>query len=141
MKISDEGVEFIKRWEGLSLVAYKDAAGFWTIGYGHLLRDWVPPIDAEMADAYLREDLKTAEKDVTLGVKVPINQRQFDALVSFTFNVGGGAFRDSTLLKWINEERSDAEIPKQFVRWINAGGNPILGLARRRVAEAGLFLS
>jgi lysozyme len=145
MKISQNGINLIKRFEGCELQPYKDAADLWTVGIGHLIKDgeWEKfknGITKQQAEDLLRKDLNWAEKAVNKYIKVDINQNQFDALVSFVFNLGAKNFFDSTLLKWINEPKDVSEIPKQFVRWNRAAGKPLLGLARRRVAEAELYL-
>jgi GH24 family phage-related lysozyme (muramidase) len=145
MEINQNGIDLIKKFEGLSLKPYKDAAQLWTIGYGHLIKGgeyekFKDGITQQEAEELLKEDMAWAERAVNKYVKVDINQNQFDALVCLVFNIGAKAFFDSTLLKWINKPKDVAEIPKQFVRWIRAGGKPLLGLARRRVAESELFL-
>lgn len=145
MKISKTGIDLIKRWEGCELEPYKDAADLWTIGIGHLIKggEWEKYKDGitqQEADDLLRQDIQWAENAVNKYVKIDINQNQFDALCSLVFNIGSQAFFTSTLLKWINEPQDIAEIPKQWVRWNRAGGRPLLGLARRRVSEAELYL-
>src|SRR6478672_1366477 len=100
MNVSEEGITLIKRFEGLSLSAYQDSVGVWTIGYGHTKN--VNPgdeLEEHEADFYLRQDLEGAEKCVNACVKGAITQGQFDALVSFAFNLGCGQLRKSTLLK------------------------------------------
>ncbi|MFG6076976.1 lysozyme [Erwinia sp. OPT-41] len=141
MKISNRGIELIKRFEGLQLTAYRCSAGVLTIGYGHT-RGVKPgdTITGRQADAYLREDLQVAELVVNTNVRVKMTQGQFDALVSFVFNVGAGNFVRSTLLKKMNAG-DYAGAAEQFGRWINADGKPLAGLRRRRDAERELFLS
>ena len=141
MTTSKNGIEFIKRHEGLRLKAYQDAAGVWTIGYGST--GGVRPgdvINEAQAEALLREDIRTAEREVNRH-KLNINQNQFDALVSFTFNVGSGNFRSSTLLKRIKENPNHPDIKKQFGRWIYAGGKRLPGLVKRRAEEAKLYFN
>jgi len=139
MQISDAGLELIKRWEGLRLQSYRDAVGVWTIGYGHTHTagpgQWISP---EKAEDLLRRDVAWAERAVRDFVRVPLAQNQFDALVSFVFNVGTGAFQRSTLLRLLNRGRYGA-VRAQLMRWINAGGRPLRGLVRRREAEADMF--
>ncbi len=101
MKLSVNGMNHIKNWEGLRLKAYKCPAGVWTIGYGHTGPDVKPggTITQAQADALLDKDTDDAESAVNTLVKVPLSQNQFDALVSFVFNTGIGSFKNSTLLR------------------------------------------
>lgn len=141
MTTSQNGIELIKRHEGLRLGAYLDAAGVWTIGYGST--GGVRPGDViteAQAEALLREDIRTAEREVGRH-KLNINQNQFDALVSFTFNVGSGNFRSSTLLKRIKENPDHPDIANQFRRWVYGGGKVLPGLIKRRAEEAKLYFS
>lgn len=140
MKTSDHGVRFIQRFEGLRLEAYRCSAGVPTIGYGHTLGvKMSDKITQVQADAFLREDLEPCERAVDDLVKVPLTQNQADALHSFVFNLGRGAFASSTLLKCLN--RSDYEgAAGQFERWCKAGGKLLPGLLKRRHAEAAMFL-
>ncbi len=137
--LSQNGLNLIKGFEGLRLSAYQDSAGVWTIGYGHT--GGVRPgqrISQAQAEQYLRSDVRWAEQAVRDNVKVPLSQNQFDALVSFTFNVGAGALKDSTLLKKLNAG-DYAGAQAEFGRWVNAGGQRLEGLVRRRAEEAQLF--
>lgn len=140
-KISDKGINLIKRFEGCSLSAYKCPANVWTIGYGHTGADVTQGkrISQEEAERLLRQDLTVHCNNVSKLVKVPLNQNQFDALVSFEFNVGYGNFSKSTLLKLLNEKKYK-EASEQFGRWKYAGGKVLAGLAKRREAEKELFL-
>lgn len=144
MKTSDHGVAFIKRWEGVKLKAYLCPANVWTIGVGHTAAMGDPKpvsgmkITEAEADAILRRDLGSIESDVEKAVTVRLNQRQFDTLVSFVFNVGIGAFRKSTLLKKLNASRYD-EVPSELMKWTRAGGRVVQGLVNRRKAEADLW--
>jgi lysozyme len=140
MTTSRRGMQLIKGFEGLKLESYKCPAGVWTIGYGHT--KGVKPnvvIDQMRAEDLLIEDIAPIERMLN---KLGINFRQecFDALVSWNFNLGEGAFRNSTLLKKIVADAPDEEITDQIVKWVNAGGKPLVGLKRRRVAEANMFL-
>ena len=139
MKISQEGVNLIKHFEGCRLEAYKCPAGVWTIGYGHTkgVKEG-DAIEQEAAEAFLIEDLEAFEQAVARLVKVPLTQQQFDALVSFTFNLGAGNLAASTLLRKLNNYQY-AEVPEQMMRWVRAGGQVLDGLVRRRAAEAALF--
>lgn len=137
---STKGIELIKRFEGLRLNSYQDSAGVWTIGYGHTYRvkeDML--ITDELAISYLKSDLLDAEKGVNRLVKSVINQNQFDALVSFTFNLGVGNFSCSTLLKKINKNPNEPTIEKEFMKWVYANKKKLDGLIRRRKAEATLY--
>ncbi|NMA65369.1 MAG: lysozyme [Clostridiaceae bacterium] len=141
MKTSQNGINFIKRHEGLRLKAYQDVAGVWTIGYGSTggVREG-DTINEVQAETLLSEDLRTAEREVNRH-KLNINQNQFDALVSFAFNIGTGAFRNSTLLKRIKIDVNHPDIPNQFNRWIYGGGKVLPGLVRRRNEEAKLYFT
>jgi lysozyme len=117
MKTSQQGVELIRDREGCRTLAYQDTVGVWTIGVGHTVG--VTEGDRcteEMARDWLAEDLQWAEAAVNNGVTVPLEQHQFDALVSFVFNVGQGAFQFSTLRRVLNEGRYSEAIV-QFDRW------------------------
>jgi len=140
MQTSQAGIDLIKRFEGLRLKVYTCPAGVKTIGYGHtagVTMDTLP-ITEEQAEAFLVEDLKKFERGVLSTVKVPLTQGQFDALVSFAFNLGLGALQGSTLLKRLNASQPCAD---QFERWIFANGVAMPGLRRRREAERRLFES
>ena len=146
--LSDAGARFIAGFEGFRARLYDDAAGHCTIGYGHLVHhgrcDGSEPeefrrgISRERALELLQADAERAADAVRRGVQVPLTQEQFDALVSFVFNVGGGAFADSTLLRELNAGNYDA-VPPQLARWVKAGGQTLAGLVRRRAAEGRLF--
>ena len=142
-KISEEGLNLIKRFEGFSPIIYHDAAGLPTIGYGHLLlpgeedifQDAISKIKAEQL---LKKDVKKSENAVNSLVDISLTTGQFDALVSFTFNVGAGSFSNSTLLKKVNKSEHEA-VPGEFMRWIWAGGRKLTGLMRRRQAEIRVY--
>lgn len=135
------GVQLIKNFEGRSLKAYKCPAGKWTIGYGHTAsaREGMT-ITAEEAEALLDRDLQFFEAGVAKAVKVKIRQAQFDALVSFAFNLGLGNLKSSTLLKKLNAG-DDSGAAEEFLRWKFVKGKESAGLLRRRKAERELFLS
>lgn len=141
MQTGKRGLKLIKSFEGLELKAYKDVVGVWTIGYGstHYVKEGQELANEEAAEELLAKDLTQYENVVNRAVRVQINQNQFDALVSFTYNLGGGALRKSTLLKKINREADYLQIKKEFLRWNRAGGRVLNGLVRRRKAEAKLF--
>ena len=134
------GINMIKSFEGLRLKAYQDAVGVWTIGYG-TTRGVRPgqEISEAQAEALLKTDLTRFERDVNQAVRVSINDNQFAALVSFTYNVGSGALRSSTLLRKLNS-RDIYGAANEFPRWNRAGGRVLAGLTRRRNAERALFL-
>ena len=140
MTISKAGIDFIKSFEGLSLEAYKCPAGVWTIGYGttkNVTKGM--KITKGQADDLFIEDVEPIERKLnSLGVN--FRQEQFDALVSWIFNLGSGNFQHSTMLKRIIADADDVEITDQMVKWVNAAGKPLVGLKRRRIAEANMFL-
>lgn len=142
MKISQKGVDLIKSFEGLELKAYKDSVGVLTVGWGstgsHVTAGMT--ITKEQAEQLLKKDLERFEKGVSDLVKVPLNQNQFDSLVSFSFNLGLGNLKSSTLLKKLNA-KDYLGASKEFERWNRAGGKVLNGLTRRRIAERDLFLS
>jgi len=140
MTTSAAGRMFIEQFEGLRLASYQDSIGVWTIGYGHTEGvSAVMTCTPEQADAWMAEDLRVAELAVDISVRVTLNQNQYDALVSFTFNVGSGNFENSTLLKKLN--LSDyIGASAQFPIWDRAGGQALPGLLKRRLAERDLFL-
>lgn len=139
--INDTAIELIKRFEGLRLTAYKCPAGVWTIGYGHTsgVREG-DRCTGEQAEAWLAADVLESERAVDYLVKVPLTDNQRGALVSLVFNVGGGNFTASTLLKKLNAG-DYAGAAAEFRRWNKAGGKVLPGLTTRRQAEAALFLS
>lgn len=141
MQISNNGIELIKKFEGLQLTAYRCSAGVLTIGYGHT--SGVNPgdvITGRQADEFLRKDLRVAELTVNTNVKTQMTQGQFDALVSFVFNLGAGNFVKSTLLRKLNAGDYDGAAD-EFRRWVYAGKAELQGLIRRRAAERDLFQS
>ena len=139
MKTGTKGIELIKHFEGCELEAYKCAAGVWTIGYGHI--KGVTPesvITQEQAEQMLVEELNEYEGYINNMVTMPLSQNQFDALVSWVYNLGGGNLKASTLLKVVNSGEFNG-VPEQIMRWNKAGGKVLEGLTRRRQAEADLF--
>jgi lysozyme len=137
--LSDAGLRLIKEYEGLRTEAYRCPAGVWTIGYGSTrgVREGMRITEAQ-AESLLRQDVERFERAVVGMVEVPITQGQFDALVSFAFNLGAAALRRSTLLRLLNQSRY-AEAASQFPRWNKAGGRVLAGLTKRRSAERALF--
>jgi lysozyme len=157
-KLSRKGAQFIGRYEGWRNRPYNDPVGFATIGFGHLLHrspvtaadnaKW-GTISLERGYALLQADASLASASVRRHVKARINQHQHDALVSFVFNVGIGAFESSTLLSELNKHKGTrkgivgskafAELHYQLMRWTRAGGHVLPGLLARRRAEYALF--
>jgi lysozyme len=147
-KLSKAGARLIAGFEGFRSDLYDDAAGHCTIGYGHLVHtgrcdgsegaEFRRGVTRERALEILGEDAESTAAAVNDAVTVPLDQHQFDALTSFVFNVGAGAFRESTLLKVLNEGKYD-EVPEQLNRWVKAGSRTLPGLVARRKAEGELF--
>ncbi|BEO71844.1 lysozyme [Serratia marcescens] len=146
MNISKNGIELIKRFEGLELKAYQDSVGVWTIGYG-----WTQTVDGKKIAPGMRIDQATADRLLKCGVvqyeqgvnqlvKVRITQGQFDALVSFAYNLGLRSLSTSTLLRKLNNGDTQGAAD-EFGRWVNAGGKRLDGLVTRRAAERRMFLS
>lgn len=146
MQTSEKGIALIKEFEGCRLTAYQDSVGVWTIGYG-----WTQPVDGkpiragmtikqETAERLLKTGLVSYENDVSRLVKVGLTHRQFDALVSFTYNLGARSLSTSTLLRKLNAG-DYAGAADEFLLWNKAGGKVLNGLTRRREAERALFLS
>jgi lysozyme len=139
VKTSDVGIRLIKQFEGLRLEAYLDAKNIWTIGYGHT-GDVTQgeKIDHVEAGYLLLKDLAFAERYVNNLVKPPINQNQFDALVSFVYNVGGPAFEGSHVLKYLNLDNFK-EATGYMLKWIFSGPRMLQALVERREVEVKLF--
>jgi lysozyme len=154
MNISNEGIALIRRLEGVGFHAYLDSGGAWTIGVGHLLskserssgKIWIAgkPVkySAGLADhditLLLLSDLAKFEKDVNRLVHVPLKQHEYDALVSFVFNIGSGAFTASTLRRMLNAGHH-ASVPAQMRRWVRDNGKVVPGLVNRREKEIQLW--
>jgi len=145
MQISQNGLNLIQHFEGLRLASYQDSVGVWTIGYGTTCYPDGRPVHknetctVEQAGAYLLSDVAKFVAGVNKYVKVPLNQNQFDALVSFAYNLGLGSLYSSTLLKKLNA-KDYAAAADQFLRWNKAGGKILTGLTLRRQSERNLFL-
>jgi len=139
MKISQEGLALIKKFEGCELDAYKCAAGVWTIGYGSTkgVKEG-DTMKQEDADNLLLHEMEEYEGYVNDLVEVDLKQNQFDALVSWVFNLGPANLKASTLLKVLNAKDYEG-VPAQIKRWNKAGGKVLQGLIRRREAESLLF--
>lgn len=139
MKASSTLLAALKRFEGCRLSAYQDAAGIWTIGYGHtqgVKRG--DHITQYQADQLLREDLVRFEKAAGASSRIR-TQGQFDAVVDFCYNCGIGNWNKSTLKQYIDAGRATWEIQEQFLKWVNAGGRKLGGLVTRRIWEANRF--
>jgi lysozyme len=133
-EVSEDGRALIKNFEGYSPFRYRDSAGYWTIGVGHLIKSGeriLEPLLGEAAERLLQQDIKPKVAAVNARVSVPLFQGQFDAVVSWTYNLGEGALKSSTMLKKINAARHE-EVPEQMKRWNRAGGKVLKGLERRR---------
>lgn len=141
MKTGNKGIELIKHFEGCELEAYKCPAGVWTIGYGHIkgVKEGMT-ITEHQAEEMLKSELNEYEGYINNLVTVELNQNQFDAMVSWVYNLGGGNLKASTLLKVLNAGNY-AGVPEQMLRWNKAGGKVLEGLTRRRQAEADLFVA
>ena len=140
MKISQKGIDLIKKFEGCKLYAYRDSVGVATIGYGHIKGVKMGmSITQQQAETFLKDDIKPVETFLN-GMGINYTQGQFDALTSWIFNLGQGNFKSSTMYKYIVARKSDLEITDQMVKWHNAGGKPLLGLMKRRCSEANMFL-
>ena len=140
MSPSDKALDLIRQFEGLRLAAYKCPAGVPTIGYGTTRGVKMGmTVTKDEAEKLLQADVTPFSDRINKLVKVKLNQNQFDALVSFVYNVGSGAFADSTMLKLINQNLLD-DAANQFIRWNRANGEVLTGLTRRRMAERDLFL-
>lgn len=140
MKTSKDGLDFIQDVEGCKLFAYLDTGGVWTIGVGHTGPEVVKGLSCTMEQVtkWLAEDVREAEDAINSLVKVPLTQNQFDALVSFVFNVGVNAFKGSTMLQKLNgKDYSGAS--NQFPRWNKDNGRVITGLTKRRLLEQSVF--
>jgi lysozyme len=148
MKTANNGIELIKKYEGFMSNPYKCPAGVPTIGYGatyypngervKMNDNAISEYDAELL---LKSMIQSYEAAVNRYVQVTLTQNQFDALVSFAYNLGNGALQKSTLLKRVNENPSNPDITNQFNKWVKAGGKTLSGLVKRRKEEAELYFS
>lgn len=145
MKVDAAGIDLIGQFEGLRLDAYDDGVGVWTIGWGTTVYPngqkvkKGDKITLEQAKQYKAHDLAKFEKAINDTVKAPLNQNQFNALVSLAYNIGVSAFTNSTLVKRLNEGNYKAAAD-QFLVWVNAGSKRMQGLVNRRNKERELFL-
>lgn len=139
VKYSEQCVRMVKNFEGFRATAYRDPVGVLTIGYGTTFG--VKPgqtITEPQATERLCDELEHFARGVTQVVKVPLTQNQFDALVSFSYNVGLTAFKKSTLLRLLNQKKY-TEAAAEFPKWRIAGGKILPGLVKRRAKERALF--
>ena len=148
MRISDNGIAFIAEWEGVRLKAYKCSAGVYTIGIGSTRYEDGSPVQAgdvlpsePAAYALFRNTVGQFEGVVNRLAKKPLNQNQFDALVSLAYNIGVGAYAKSTVAKRVANDPADPSIRNGFMMWVKAGGRVVNGLVRRREAEANIYFS
>lgn len=142
-RISTHGLDLIRRFESFAPAIYICPAGYPTIGYGHLITEankaqFLDGVDKRQAQELLQHDVQKAERAVLRLITVPLMQGQFDALVSFTFNLGGGALQRSTLRRKINREEHD-DVPAELMKWVWAGGRKLKGLMKRRQAESAFY--
>lgn len=140
MRVSNNCIEIIKHYESFEENAYICPAGKRTIGYGHVIlsHEKLTKVTEDIAVNLLKQDISTAENIVSKYVNVEINQNQFDAMVSLTYNIGGEAFKMSTLLKLLNKQ-SYRLAADQFDRWNKSNGKVLNGLTLRRMTERDLF--
>lgn len=158
MKASENGIRIIKKFEGRAIKPYRDSVGYWTVGFGHLLYPEQLRLEREQIMSFalkpednrvfteeemeflLRIDLLRFERAISKNIIVPLGQNQFDALISFIFNVGIGALQRSGLRMKLNrKEYFDASL--EFLKWNKAGGKVLNGLTTRRKIERELFLT
>lgn len=139
--IPNMAIEFIKKFEGVRLKAYKDSGGIWTIGYGHTSHvKFEDVITQEQADAFLRQDIFQASRAVIRLTDMYLNDYQYTALLSLVFNIGIGAYQRSTLRQVINRKEL-AKIPGEFKKWSKDHmGHTLKSLLSRRKAESRLFM-
>ena len=142
MQTSEKGFDLIRKYEGLQLAAYVCPGGKLTIGYGHTGPDVTEGrrIDAEEANELLGRDVERFERAVNELVTVPMTQGMFDALISFSFNLGAGSLKSSTLLKKLNADDREGAAD-EFLKWNKAKGKVLAGLTARRESERELFLA
>lgn len=145
MKLDTEGYKLIQKFEGCKLNAYQDSVGIYTIGYGNITYEngtkvkKGDKISQERADQLFRYFADRFASQVDTAILVPISQNQFNACVSLAYNIGIGAFKNSTLLRKLNRCATDPTIKDEFLRWNKAGGKVIQGLSTRRAEEAKLY--
>lgn len=144
-QVTEEGLNLIKRFEGFSHTIYTCPAGYPTIGYGHVVLahehdQFAAGVTQAEATELLRKDVRIAERAVLRLISVPLTDGQFDALVSFTFNLGAGALQRSTLRRKVNRGEHES-LPAELLKWVWAAGKKLPGLVRRRQAEGVAYAS
>jgi lysozyme len=144
MLLPDAALALIKAFEGLRLRPYVCPAGYWTIGYGHVLspaeKEKYREISPNEAELLLVEDAQRTERAVRRLILVPLTENELAALISFTFSLGSGALQRSTLRQMLNRDEDREEVAEQFLRWVFAAGRKLQGLVRRRQSEGLVFL-
>lgn len=141
IRISEAGLELIRAFEGFAAMPYRCPAGVLTVGYGHAVRaseSFPRGVTEDQAATMLRQDVEDAERAVRRLLPVPLRQGQFDALVSFTYNLGAGALQRSALRRKVLRGEH-AQAADEFLKWVWAGGRKLPGLIRRRTAERALY--
>jgi len=139
MKISEDGLELIKKFEGCETTAYQDSVGVWTIGFGHTKGvEEGQTCSVEDAESMLADEMDEYEGYINNMVKVDLQQHEFDALVAWVYNLGPTNLGESTMLKVLNGGQFD-RVPDEMNRWTRAGGKILEGLVRRRQAESLMF--
>lgn len=148
MKLDKKGLDLIAEFEGLRLKPYLCSAKVPTIGYGSTFYEngtkvklTDAPITKQRAEQLLKNTADKFAEKVAVLITKPVTQNQFNALVSFAFNVGVSAFKVSTLLKLVNNNPNDGNIAKEFLRWNKAGGRVVQGLTNRRIKESALYFT
>jgi GH24 family phage-related lysozyme (muramidase) len=141
--VTEEGINLIKRFEGFSSTIYICPAGYPTIGYGHVVlaheqEQFATGITQAEATELLRKDVRIAERALLRLISVPLTDGQFDALVSFTFNLGAGALQRSTMRRKVNRGEHEG-VPTELMKWVWAAGKRLPGLVRRRRSESILY--
>lgn len=145
MRLNDEGYKLIQEFEGFKLSAYRDSVGIPTIGYGNITYadgkkvKMGDKITKEQADVLFKLYADKFASEVSKVIVATITQNQFNALVSFAYNVGITNLKKSTLLKKVNLNPSDETIEFEFLKWVNAGGKRLQGLVNRRVSESKIY--
>jgi lysozyme len=140
MQVSEQGLNLIKAFEGFRSAPYRCPGGYQTIGYGHVIKPYETWETITEDDAYLLlcKDVGIASRAVHRLIHVPLNQNQFDALTSFTFNMGTGVLQRSTVRSCVNRGEHDV-VPYELMKWVRAGGRIVPGLVKRRGIEARLY--
>ena len=139
MKISEDGLELIKKFEGCETTAYQDSVGVWTIGFGHTKGvEEGQTCSIEDAESMLADEMDEYEGYINNMVKVELQQHEFDSLVAWVYNLGPTNLSESTMLKVLNGGQFD-RVPDEMNRWTRAGGEILEGLVRRRQAESLMF--